>query len=63
MFGGMAFAVALAVGATGGATLPTEPTVPDGPVAAGTELPRCIVRLHGAGGGGQPTMVWEASLT
>jgi hypothetical protein len=58
MLGTMVFAVALAVGATGGSTVPTEPTVPDGSVADGTELPRCIVRLHGAGGGGQPTMVW-----
>lgn len=39
-------------------TDPTESTVPNGPVAPGIALERCIVRLHGATGGGQPTAVW-----
>lgn len=41
-----------------GPTGPTDSTVPNGPVAPGIALERCIVRLHGASGGGQPTAVW-----
>lgn len=49
-----------AVGVATGSTAPVEPseTIPNGPAAPGIELPKCIVRLHGVGGGGQPTAVW-----
>jgi hypothetical protein len=58
MFGALALATGLAMAAVGASTVSTEPSVPNGPVAEGTDLSRCIVRLHGAGGGGQPTAVW-----
>ena len=53
--GGTVLAAGLAL-ASSAVTLAT--TVPVGPVEDGTDLGRCIVRLHGAGGSGQQTAVW-----
>jgi hypothetical protein len=58
VFGALTLSTGLALTASTAFIASTEPTVPNGPVVEGTDLSRCIVRLHGAGGGGQPTAVW-----